>query len=182
MSDETPNVPPPGGSTRRRQIARAAGLVGDLAWWLFVVSSLIAGSVNWWSSFYPGSVSFTDSIRVYCIDTAPPGSRSFETRCQTNTSGFGVGNLFADLALYSIIAIVVTVLAAAVQSWASGRLVPGLVNVAVPLIGYVLFLAATPGGFGGQWMRPVVALAIIFVAVVLREMWARRFRTRYLPA
>ncbi|MDL9948724.1 hypothetical protein QSJ19_24685 [Gordonia sp. ABSL11-1] len=182
MSDETPNVPPPGDNTRRRQIARAAGLVGDLAWWLFVVSSLIAGGVNWWSPRYPGSVSFSDSIRVYCMDTSPLGSENAESRCLFNTSGFGADNLFADLALCSIVGIVVAVLAAAVQSWATGLLVPGVLNVAVPLIGYVLFLAATPGGFGGQWMRPVVALVIIFVAVVLREMWARRFRTRYLQA
>jgi hypothetical protein len=157
----------------RQRFAPSAAIVNDVSWWLFVIASLIAGGVDWWKA-NGSAVSFSSDIYLYC--SLGDGE---ESRCQVGTSGSGPEQWFTDPAFYSSAAFVVLVSAATVEAFTVGRFMPGIVTVAMPLVAFVMFLAATPDGIAGYDGRPVVAMVVVFVAVVLREMWARRFRAVY---
>ena len=135
-----------------------------------MIASLIAGGV--WS-LNRSAVSFSSNIYLYCAGFGQ------ESRCEAGTSGSGPEQWFTDPAFYSLAAFVVLVCAAIAEAVSVGRFRHGIVTIALPLIAFVLFLAVTPDGIAGYDGRPVVAMVTVFVAVVLRETWARRYRAVY---
>lgn len=155
-----------------QRLARSAAIVNDASWWLFVVASLIAGGVDWWKA-NRSAVSFSSDIYLYCAGIGE------ESKCEVGTSGSGPEQWFTDTAFYSLAAFVVLVIAATAEAFAVGQFMPGIVTVVVPPIGFVLFLAATPDGIASYDGRPVVAMLFVFLAIALRETWARRLRRDY---
>lgn len=162
-------------SSARQHLARRAGLIGDASWWLFVVASLITGGVDWWNQDRVRGASFSSEIYLYCSG----GGDGQRSTCVTGTSGSATEDWFTDTSFYSLAAFIIVVTAALVQAVAVGRLLPGIANVAIPFVGFTLFLAATFGAFFGNWMRPIAALALVFAAVVIRETWAQWFRRTF---
>ena len=156
---------------RRSHVVQVASRVNDISWWLFVVASLIAGGVNWWTERV-WAAGFSDDVRLYC----PFVRGSVGGDCIVTTSGFADDHWFTDTAFYSMAAFAVLILAAIVEGVAKGRLVSGIVTVGLPIVAWGLFLVASPGVVADDVMKPIWAMLVVFLAVMLRETWARTLR------
>lgn len=151
-----------------------ARTVGDAAWWVFIVASLIAGGVTWlagerYVQFVPPSAVMSGS------DMAYSGSySSFVGVAITEAStGDGTTSWWLNPAFYSLAAFVVVVAASLWEACTYRDVVTAAATVTVPFAALVVLGLATPGVIVDQDLTPVATLALAIVAVGIRGLWKR---------
>lgn len=129
---------------------RFVHVTGHACWWIFVVATL------WPETTRYGWTAGADMPRRYA-DYVP-------------SDGFCMATPVAGLAF------LVLIIAAAVEAASVGRLVPGLVTVGVPFLAAIVIWSVAPGGCGGHTDTALFpAMAIVLLAIAVREVWARAF-------
>ena len=158
--------------TRHRAFSLAR-IVGHSAWWIFVVATLFAGGITWTGvsryGHYIGATSFTKEYgwTAYTGLTDAPVAIA-------NFAGSSY-DPWSDPELLSAIAFGAVLIAAVVEAIAVRRLAPGIVTVAAPCVAFGLLLLATPGVLESVGLDTLTIMAIVLIAVAVREVWARRF-------
>ena len=160
-------------SERVFPIARATG---HIAWWIFVVTTLFAGGISWagvgnrlddgfldasftarssgWTAYTP----LTDTpVGIANFSASPPYDR------------------WTDPEFWSIVAFSVVLIAAVIEAISVRRTLPGVVTIAAPCVALGLLLLATPGTLDRVEFDTMTAMAVVLVAIAVREVWARRF-------
>ncbi|QIS21362.1 hypothetical protein [Nocardia terpenica] len=144
----------------RYQVFRTAHITGHVFWWVFIVAVMLAGGITWFSADKPTDFGWTaytpltDLPRRY-VDYLPSDG-------------------FDQMGPLSLIAFCLLVLAALVEAVAVRRPLAGIITVAVPFVAAALIWCALPRGHWNFYIKPIVALPIILVAVAIRELWERQ--------
>lgn len=154
--------------TRHRTFT-AARNTGHIAWWVFVVATLFAGGVTWlglgeeapFSTRTTGWTSYTP-LTDYPVSIA-------------NLAGPAPYEWWTEPEVFAALAFAVVVLAAAVEAIAVRQLVPGVVTIAAPLVALVILIFVTPTVFTSFELTKIPTMALVLLAVAVREVWARRF-------
>ncbi|MFJ4654710.1 hypothetical protein ACIP5Y_25845 [Nocardia sp. NPDC088792] len=144
----------------RYQVFRAAHIAGHALWWVFVVATMLAGGITWFSDGEQDDFGWTaytpllDVPRRY-TDYLPSDG-------------------FDQIDVMSLIGFCLLVLATLVEAVTVRRLIAGIITVAVPFAAAVLIWCALPRGHWNFHLEPLTALAVILVAVAIREIQERR--------
>jgi heme/copper-type cytochrome/quinol oxidase subunit 1 len=144
----------------RHCVFSLARTIGHCSWWAFVVATLFAGGIartrgEWgWTAYTP------------------------LTESPVAVTSFGSYDPWTGLEVWSVIAFVVVLIAAAVEAVAARQVVPGVVTVAAPCVAFGLLLLGTPGVLDIVRFGTMQTLCVVLVAVAVREVWARRFAPR----
>ncbi|MFJ6099108.1 hypothetical protein [Williamsia muralis] len=85
---------------------------------------------------------------------------------------------WTQLEVWSVVTFVVVLIAAVVEAIAVRQVVPGIVTVAAPCVAFGLLLLATPGVLDSVEFSTMLTVAVVLVAVAVREIWARGFAPR----
>lgn len=145
--------------------------IGNAAWWVFIVASLIAGGVTWLhgSSDHYQTASFTDpsAVTYHGAYTPLDGVTMSKAYSSTTTSWF------ESPSFYSLAAFAVVVAAALWEAIAGRDLMPGILTVTVPFAALAVMGLATPGVFGNLDLDPFPAMLLVLAAVGLRAYWSR---------
>ncbi|MFI1918137.1 hypothetical protein [Nocardia sp. NPDC020380] len=145
----------------RPWLYRITRIVGEVSWWVFVVAVLLGEA----TAAGPMTSSLVD--RQGCV----PGD-SVQRLCLSTANS---PDTLASHAMdpYVTAALALVVLAALIEAVVAGRLVPGLVTVAAPILAAVMIIDTLhrnwwwQGGFAAA-----KTLAIIVAAIAIREVWA----------
>ena len=158
--------------TRQRALSLARN-TGHTAWWVFVVATLFAGGITWTSvstyGNYIGVTSFTQQTGWTAYTPMTDSSIDF---VDFDSSSY---DPWTELELLSAAAFFVVLVAAVVEALSARQMVPGIVTVAAPCVAFGMLLLATPGGVGTVEFDATVTVAVVLIAVAVREVWARRF-------
>lgn len=173
-----------------------ARVVGDAAWWVFIVASLIAGGVQWlhpdgkryepfdpssigestrttsWGSYsgYSYSYSGSNSNGDYAgWDPGPNGVVISKAYIGSNTTDW-----WSDPGFYSLAAFVIVVAAAAWEALAYRDVIAAALTICVPFAALAVLGLTTPGVIGGDMdPGPAATLILAVIAVGMRGWWAR---------
>jgi hypothetical protein len=148
-----------------------ARIAGHSAWWAFVVATLFAGGITW-----------TGLDRYIPVIPLPRGSGWIDI---SPGSTFMIADIagssydpWSDPELWSAIAFAAVLIAAVLEAISAREVLPGIMTVAAPCIGWGLLLSTTPGVFDSVRFNTMQAMAVVLLAVAVREVWARRFAPR----
>lgn len=153
----------------RPRVFSLARVTGHVMCWIFVVATLFAGGITWFS----GTVSY------------PTVDPSFLARSGYYTRDDGVFsdyygyipssyNPWTEPQLWSLVAFVVVLIAAVIEAISAQRLLPGVVTVAAPCVALGLLLLVTPGVVDSGGFSTMLTMGVVLLAVAVREAWARR--------
>lgn len=154
-----------GGSLRLRT-------VGDAAWWVFIVASLIAGGVTWLAGeryvpFVPPSMG-ADEVAYSGSYSRLDGVMMTKAYVADETT-----NWWLEPAFYSVAAFVVVVAAALWEACTQRDVIAAAATVTVPFAALAVLGLATPGVIVDDDLSPIATLALVVVAVGLRGWWKR---------
>ena len=160
----------------RHSVFSLARITGHAAWWIFVVATLFAGGITWTGvSRYGNYIGATSLTKEYGwtaytgLTDSPVGIADFAGSSY---------DPWRDFELWSAIAFGAVLIAAVVEAISARQLLPGLVTVAAPCVAFGLLLLVTPGVLDTVGFDTMVAMAVVLIAVAVREIWARRFAPR----
>jgi hypothetical protein len=156
----------------RNRVFSVAHVTGHVAWWIFVVATLFAGGITW-----------TGVGRYVPYIPLPRGSGWIDiplTDSPVYIANFASSSneQSTDLRWWSLAAFIVVLIAAVVEAISARRMAAGVVTVVTPCVALGLMLLATPGVLESVHFGTLQTLAVVLVAVAVREVWARRFAPR----
>lgn len=144
----------------RYQVFRAAHIAGHALWWIFVVATLLAGGITWFSDGEQGDFGWT----AYTPLTDLP----------RRYADYLPSDGFDPIDAVSLLGFCLLVLTALVEAVTGRRLIAGIITSVVPFAAAVLIWCALPRGHWNFYLKPLTSLAVILVAVAIREIWERR--------
>lgn len=176
--------------------AARARVVGDAAWWLFIVASLIAGGVRWlhgsgerYEPFIPPSTGESTQATYW-------GSYSDYSHSNTYADYWGVDpgldavgistvytspdtiDWWTDPGFYSLAAFILVVAAAVWEAAAYRDVITAALTITVPFAALAVLGLTTPGVIGDIDPGPAATLVLALIAVGLRAWWARTLPQR----
>lgn len=161
----------------RHRVFSLARTTGHAAWWIFVVATLFAGGITWTGvsryGNYIGATSFTKEYgwTAYTgLTDSPVGIADY--------LGSSSYDPWRDFELWSAIAFGAVLIAAVVEAISAREVLPGLVTVAAPCVAFGLLLLVTPGVLDTVGFDTMATMAVVLIAVAVREIWARWFAPR----
>lgn len=162
-------------SGRRFVAARVARIVGDSSWWVFVVARLMA-EIN--SFGIPRRYAdYDEAIFGVGLGHSDFGWTAYEPL--TDRAPSPVTDFFYSVNLVSsvtIVALVVTVIAAVVEAVAVGRWPAGVATILTPVAGAGVILTALyyrSGLAGGPQPSLAAVFVLVLLGVAIRETWSR---------
>ncbi|QRY48481.1 hypothetical protein JVX93_07700 [Mycolicibacterium boenickei] len=164
---------------RRFVTARAARIVGDSSWWVFVVARLMAEMNSF--GLPRRYADYDESIFGVGLGRSDFGWTAYEPLTDQPSP---ITDFFYSLNLVSsvtVVALAVTVIAAVVEAFAVSRWPAGVATILTPVAGAGVILAALfyrSGFAGGLQLNLGVVLALVLLGVAIRETWSRAWAPR----
>ncbi|MGY3556539.1 MULTISPECIES: hypothetical protein [Actinomycetes] len=164
----------------RHRVFSLARITGHSVWWVFMVVTLFAGGITWTGAssygygYFLGATSFAGWSGDWTANTpiqAPVAITDF-------AASSSYQDPWTQLEVWSVVTFVVVLIAAVVEAIAVRQVVPGIVTVAAPCVAFGLLLLATPGVLDSVEFSTMLTVAVVLVAVAVREIWARGFAPR----
>lgn len=169
---------------RRYLIARIAHVTGDAAWWVFVVTRLMAEMTSYglprrYADYSSGSLSMT------VLNRADRGWTAYTPLTDHLPPGLGDRFVAADTISACVIgALAVVIIAAVVEAIAIGRWPAGTGTIAAPVLGAAVILTAlyerAGHPFSGLQLNLVIVFVLVLVGVACRQVWSQAFAPRRL--
>lgn len=153
----------------RHRIFTAARNTGHIAWWVFVVATLFGGGVTWLGlgEEAPFSTRSTGWTSYTPLTDHPVGIANF--------AGPAPYEWWTEPEVFAAVAFALVVLAAAGEAIAVRQIVRGVVTVAAPFVALGILLFVTPTVVTSIELDKIPTMALVLLAVAVREVWARRF-------
>lgn len=125
----------------RARIDRWSRILGHGGWWVFVVASLFAGGITWWSAHPSIAASFGPDCgwTMFAPVTRVGGAGYVDVAWRPAYTQW-----WQDPGVYALIAFFIVVMTALSDACASRQIITGVVTVLVPFAALGLFVVATP--------------------------------------
>lgn len=163
---------------KRYLAARVARVIGDAAWWVFVVGALL-GEID---GYYTPRryADYDESIFGVGLRQGEDGWAAYEPLTDMDSRSAAI-TAMDTIAVCTVLALAVTVIAAVVGAVVAGRWPAGIATIVTPIFGAALILTALhyrSGFAGGLQLNLIMVLVLVLIGIAAREVWSRAWAPR----
>lgn len=163
---------------KRYLIARVARVIGDAAWWVFVVGALL-GEIDGYAA--PRRYAdYDETLFGVGLGQSDSGWTAYEPLTDMSSRSAAI-TAMDTIAVCTVIALATAVIAAVVGAVAAGRWPAGIATIVTPIFGAALILTALhyrSGFVDGLQLNMIVVFVLVLIGIAAREVWSRAWAPR----